>query len=165
MDVKAIEIDLLLEAIFQKYGYDFRNYAKASIKRRLFHRISAGGFDNPLEMTHRLLTDEAFFQTVLNDLTINVTEMFRDPPFFKTLRKHVIPILRTYPLIRIWIAGCATGEEAYSMAILLKEENLYDRSLIYATDLSEQAVETSYSQIWCFRKIHLSDVLVEFACC
>jgi len=131
-----IEIRLLLEAIYLKYGYDFRNYSNAHMKRRILRRMSITGLTIS-EMQHRLLNDGEFFKKVLSDFSINVTEMFRDPSFYKTFRRDVVPILRTYPYIRIWHAGCSTGEEVYSMAILLSEEGLYDRTQIYATDFNE----------------------------
>jgi chemotaxis protein methyltransferase CheR len=132
-----IEVELLLEAIFQKYGYDFRHYSRASIKRRIMHRLAVAKFKSVSEMLGQVLYDVNFFETLLLDLSINVTEMFRDPLFFKTLRKEVIPVLRTYPFLKIWHAGCSTGEEVYSFAIILKEEGLYDKTQIYATDFNE----------------------------
>ena len=135
--VNQIELNLLLEAIFQKYGYDFRDYSKSSIKRRIFMRQGLSKIPSLSDMQHRLLHDRSFFNTLLSDLSVNVTEMFRDPFFYKAIRESVIPILRTYPFFKIWHAGCSTGEEVYSMAILLKEEGLLDRALIYATDFNE----------------------------
>ncbi len=132
-----IEIELLLEAIYRKYGYDFRQYARASIKRRVKHRLAIASLTSISEMVHRLLYDVSFLETLLLDLSINVTEMFRDPFFFLCLRKEIVPILKTYPFIKIWHAGCATGEEVYSLAIILKEEGLYDKAQIYATDFNE----------------------------
>ena len=132
-----IELNLFLEAIFQKYGYDFRNYSQASLKRRIAMRQMMSKLSNMAEMQHRILHDRNFFHSLLADLSVNVTEMFRDPYFYKTIRETVIPILRTYPFIKIWHAGCSTGEEVYSIAILLKEEGLLNRSLIYATDFNE----------------------------
>ncbi len=132
-----IEVELLLEAIYQKYGYDFRLYSRASLKRRIQHRLSLSGLNSISEMQHRLLNDLNFFETLLLDLSINVTQMFRDPFFYREIRKEVIPVLKTYPFIKIWHAGCATGEEVYSMAILLNEEGLYDKTQLYATDFNE----------------------------
>lgn len=137
MESENIEIKLLLESIFLKYGYDFRNYSMASIKRRLVHRLTASGLQSLSAMQHKLLYDTIFFETLLLDLSINVTEMFRDPSFYLALRTEVIPILETYPFIKIWNAGCSSGEEVYSMAILLKEEAIYKRTQIYATDFNE----------------------------
>ncbi len=145
---EEIEIRLLLEAIYQKYGYDYRNYSKDHVRRRIFHRLSMSNFSSISEMQHKILYDKEFFNTLLQDFSINVTEMFRDPSFYKAIREDVIPLLRTYPFIRIWHAGCATGEEVYSMAILLKEEGLYDKSLIYATDINERVLQRAKEGIY-----------------
>lgn len=136
-----IEIPLFLEAIFQKYGYDFRDYSAAHIKRRLMHRMAIGKFNSISIMQDKVLTDKNFFISLLEDLSINVTEMFRDPEFYSSFREHVAPNLRTYPFIKIWHAGCSTGEEVYSLAILLKEENLLERSQIYATDFNRRVLD------------------------
>ena len=138
---EKIEFDLLLHAIYQKYGYDFRNYAKASIRRRIRHRFSRSGLKTISEMQHKLLNDKQFFEVLLLDLTVNVTEMFRDPSFFRTIRKTVIPELKKQPFIRVWHAGCSSGEEVYSTAILLNEEGLYKNTLIYATDVNEAVLD------------------------
>lgn len=132
-----LELELLLEAIYQKYGYDFRSYARASLKRLIKHRLSRSGLASISELQHKVLHDMNCFDQVLLDLSVNVTEMFRDPLFYKALRKQIFPILKTFPFFKIWHAGCSTGEEVYSMAILLKEEGLYDRAQIYATDFNE----------------------------
>jgi len=137
---ERIEIDLLLKAIYLKYGYDFTGYAKASIRRRILHRLSISSLKTIAEMQHKLLNDKEFFGTLLLDLTINVTEMFRDPAFFKTLRKTVIPELKKRTFIKVWHAGCSSGEEVYSIAILLKEEGLDNNALIYATDANERVI-------------------------
>lgn len=137
MEAEEIEIRMLLEAVYLKYGYDFRDYAIASIKRRVQHRLSLSGLSDISAMQHRLLTDEPFFKTVLMDFSINTTAMFRDPTFYQALRDETVPVLRSYPFLRIWIAGCSTGEEVYSLAILLVEEGLEDRFQIYATDFNE----------------------------
>lgn len=143
-----IEIQLLLEAIHLKYGYDFRDYSRASVKRRILHRLNLSRLTNLSEMQHRVLYDLEFFERLLLDLSINVTEMFRDPSFYQALRKEVIPILKTYPFIKVWHAGCATGEEAYSMAILLKEEGLYERAQIYATDFNDVVLQKAKEGIY-----------------
>ena len=148
IDNENIEIQLLLEAMYLKYGYDFRDYARASVKRRLAHRFKLSGFENFAEMQHRILYDREFFEQVLLDLSINVTEMFRDPSFYQALRKEVISILKTYPFVKIWHAGCSTGEEAYSMAILLQEEGLYNRSQIYATDFNDVVLQKAKQGIY-----------------
>ncbi|MCD6112794.1 MAG: protein-glutamate O-methyltransferase CheR [Bacteroidales bacterium] len=148
-----LEISLLLEAIFNKYGYDFRNYSKAHIKRRILHRLSLSGLDNISAMTHKAIYDKNFASQILLDFSINVTEMFRDPDFYFFIRKEVIPILKTYPFVKIWHAGCATGEEVYSMAILLKEENLYDRTQIYATDFNAKVIKSAKDGIYSIKNI------------
>jgi len=145
---EKIEFDLLLQAIYQKYGYDFRNYARASLKRRIRYRLSQSNIKTISEMQHKLLYDSKFFAKLLSDLTINVTEMFRDPSFFKALREIVIPELKKQPFIKIWHAGCSTGEEVYSTAILLKEEGLYKTSLIYATDADDVVLGKAKSGVF-----------------
>lgn len=136
-DLERIEIELLLEGIFRHYGFDFRAYAYASIRRRLWKRIEEEGLPSISALQERVLHEPPMMERLLLDLSINVTAMFRDPSFYVTFRAHVVPLLRTYPFIRIWHAGCSTGEEVYSMAMLLREEGLYERSRIYATDINE----------------------------
>ncbi|QUH25400.1 CheR family methyltransferase [Serpentinicella alkaliphila] len=148
LENEDIEIKLLVEGIFLKYGHDFRNYSKAHIKRRILRRLSIAGLKSITEMLYKVLYDRSFFELLLMDFSINVTEMFRDPSFYKALRKEVIPILNTYPFIKIWHAGCATGEEVYSMAILLKEEGLYERCKIYATDFNEKVLDKAKEGIY-----------------
>ncbi|MBC7862395.1 MAG: protein-glutamate O-methyltransferase CheR [Bacteroidia bacterium] len=138
----------LLEAIYQKYGYDFRQYSEAHIKRRLMSRMKMSAIEDLSEMQFKVLNDETFASELLQDLSITVTEMFRDAAFYKSLRDNIIPILKTYPFIKIWHAGCATGEEAYSMAILLQEEGLYDRTTIYATDFNQRALNQAKEGIF-----------------
>ncbi len=145
---QKIEIKLLLEAIHMKYGYDFRSYAKASIKRRILHTLSVSGSKTISEMQHRILDDEQFFSSLLLDLSINVTEMFRDPAFFAAVRKKIFDGLKILPFIKVWHAGCATGEEVYSLAIVMKEEGLYDKTRIYATDSNEEAIEKAKEGIY-----------------
>ena len=135
------EMDLLLEDIYKHYGYDFSDYSKASLRRRVSRLIMDDHLPSVAELRFRLINDETYFNHFLEEVTVNVTEMFRDPLFFKALRDIVLPQLKTYPRIRIWHAGCATGEEVYSMAILLKEEGLLDRSLLYATDINQHVLE------------------------
>jgi chemotaxis protein methyltransferase CheR len=139
-DLSEIEISLLLEAIFQRYGYDFREYSAAHVKRRIMNRLTMSGLESISQMRVKVLNDETFASKLLQDLSITVTEMFRDPGFYSSLRENVIPVLKTYPFVRIWHAGCSSGEEAYSMAIVLKEEGLYERTTIYATDFNQQAL-------------------------
>lgn len=143
-----IELELLLEGVYRKYGYDFRNYAKASIKRRVQRRMSLDRISSISALQGRVLYDKTFFETLLLDFSINVTEMFRDPGFFKSLRKDIFPLLKARSHIKIWHAGCSTGEEVYSMAILLKEEGLYDRARIYATDLNEKVLHMAKDGIY-----------------
>jgi chemotaxis protein methyltransferase CheR len=148
-----IEISSILETIYCKYGYDFRNYSKAHLKRRILGRFVKEGFANLSEMQHMLLKNADFFHTLLVDLSLNVTEMFRDPIFFYSVRENVIPMLKTYPFLKIWHAGCSTGEEVYSMAILLKEENLLDKCLIYATDFNQIVLDKAAQAIYPINKI------------
>ncbi len=143
-----IEIKLLLEAIYLKYGYDFRGYAHAHIKRRLLNRLKTLGLKRISDLQKLILYDKDAFARLLKDLSINVTEMFRDPSFYLSLRNEVIPVLRTYPFIKVWHAGCATGEEVYSMAIILKEEGLYERTRIYATDLNSIVLDKASEGVY-----------------
>ena len=147
-ELEQIEIELLLEGIYQHYGFDFRSYAYASIRRRLWKRIEAEGLNTISALQDRVLHDSDLMERLLLDLSINVTAMFRDPGFYSVFREQVVPALRTYPFIRIWHAGCATGEEVYSMAILLEEEGLYERSRIYATDINEVVLQKAKSGIF-----------------
>lgn len=148
VSLEDIEIKLLLEAIFQMYGYDFRSYTKASIRRRIMHRLGLSRLNSISDMTSRVLRDREFFVMLLNDLTVNVTEMYRDPLFYRAFRGEVVPLLKTFPFIKIWHAGCSTGEEIYSMAILLEEEGLYERSMIYATDIDKNVLATAKKGIY-----------------
>jgi len=143
-----MEISLLLEALYQKYGYDFRQYSKAHIKRRISNRMVLSRIEDVSQMQTKVLNDETFAYELLQDLSITVTEMFRDQDFYRSLRENVIPVLRTYPFTKIWHAGSATGEEAYSMAIILLEEGLYDRTTIYATDFNQRALNIAKEGIY-----------------
>src|ERR1035437_6199760 len=147
-DTSDLEISFLLEAIYQKYGYDFRQYSEAHIRRRILNRMAMSGLEDVSQIQSMVLKDETFASQLLQDLSITVTEMFRDSGFYKSLRENVMPILKTYPFIKIWHAGCATGEEAYSMAILMQEEGLYDRTTIYATDFNQQALNKAKEGIF-----------------
>jgi chemotaxis protein methyltransferase CheR len=138
---ERLEMDLLLEAVQRRYGYDFRGYATASLRRRLWHRVYGESLQTLSGLQERILHDPACMERLLRDLSINVTEMFRDPGFYRALRSHVFPLLRTHPFIRVWNAGCSTGEESYSLAIALREEGLLDRTRIYATDIDDKALE------------------------
>ena len=147
-DLERIEIELLLEGIFRHYGFDFRSYAYASIRRRLWKRIEEEKLSSVSALQEKVLHDPAMMEKLLLDLSINVTAMFRDPNFYVTFREHVVPLLRTYPFIRIWHAGCSTGEEVFSMAILLREEGLYDSARIYATDINEVVLQRAKAGIF-----------------
>lgn len=139
-DPDGLELELLLEAVYRRYGLDFRGYATASLRRRVWRRVTLEGLETVTALTDRLLHDPRVLERLLRDLSINVTEMFRDPPFHAALRAAAIPLLRTYPFVRVWNAGCSTGEEAYSLAITLHEAGLLERSRIYATDMNEGAL-------------------------
>jgi chemotaxis protein methyltransferase CheR len=147
-DLERIEIELLLEAVFRHYGFDFRSYAYASIRRRLWKRIEAEELSSVSELQARVLHEPAAMERLLLDLSVSVTAMFRDPGFYVTFRNEVVPLLRTYPFIRIWHAGCSTGEEVYSIAILLEEEGLLERSRIYATDINDTVLQQAKAGIF-----------------
>lgn len=143
-----LEVRLLLEAIFDRYHYDFRSYAPASLKRRLAQACEQLGVATLSGLQERVLHESETFSTLLQYLTVQVSDMFRDPEFFAALRKQVLPLLATYPSIKVWCAGCSTGEEAYSLAILLHEEGLLDRSIIYATDINAQSLREAESGVF-----------------
>ena len=147
-DGSALEVRLLLEAIHARYGYDLRGYTPASMHRRVLAALAKSGLPHLGELQHRIVTDAGFFATLLHDLTVQVSELFRDPGFYRAFREKVLPVLRTYPLLRIWHAGCATGEEPYASAIMLSEAGLYDRAQIYATDLSARAIEQAKEGVY-----------------
>jgi chemotaxis protein methyltransferase CheR len=136
-NAEAVETRLLLEGIFHRYGFDFRNYAYASLRRRIWSCVRAEGLPGISELQGRLLRDPGCMERFLLGITVNVTAMFRDPGFWRAFRAKVVPDLRGQPFVRVWHVGCATGEEVYSMAILLREEGLYSKCRIYATDLNE----------------------------
>ena len=135
------QVELLLNDVLEVYGYDFLEYSHASIKRRISRLYGLDNFVSFAEFRYTVKSDKKYFKRFLEEITVNVTEMFRDPSFYKALRNDVLPALGTYPFIRIWVAGCSTGEEAYSLAILLKELNLLGKSLIYATDINPSVLE------------------------
>lgn len=147
-DTEDIEIGLLVDGIYQRYGYDFRNYSRAHMKRRILHRMGKENIETVSMLQNRVLHDGDYFRNLLPEFSINVTEMFRDPEFFSVLRKEVIPYLASYPRLKIWHAGCSSGEEVYSMAILLKEEGLYDRTTIYATDFNDRILKKASEGIY-----------------
>ncbi|EPJ50044.1 MAG: cheR-type MCP methyltransferase [Osedax symbiont Rs2] len=153
--LELIEIKLLLEAIFLRYGYDFRHYAQASLERRIRLRVEKSNLSSISQMLPKVLHDPNFFNLFLKDISITVTEMFRDAYVFAKIRKSIFNLLRTYPYINIWHAGCATGEEVYSMAIMLKEEGLLERCKIYATDFNNQSLATAESGFFYANKKNL----------
>jgi chemotaxis methyl-accepting protein methylase len=138
-----IEINLLLEGLYQMYGFDFRHYVRSSLRRRILNRMKMEKLPTITALLEKVLHEPLFVDKLLGDMSIRVTEMFRDPSFFNAFRTQVVPELRDYPEIRIWHAGCATGEEAYAMAILMQEEGLAEKTRIYATDMNEQAIESA----------------------
>jgi chemotaxis protein methyltransferase CheR len=141
LDLEGLEIELLLEGIYRRYGFDFREYAPASLRRRLHRRMHGEHVESISALQDLILHDPAVMERLLLDLSVNVTAMFRDPSFFVAFRSKVVPLLRTYPFTRIWAAGCSTGEEVYSLAILLAEEGLAERTRIYATDINEAVLD------------------------
>ncbi|MBI4896898.1 MAG: protein-glutamate O-methyltransferase CheR [Actinobacteria bacterium] len=140
-DLEEIEIDLLLEGIWRRYGLDFSDYAKSSLRRRIRHMAATEAVPNVSALSERILHDPATMQRLKSEFSISVGAMFRDPPFFRAFREIVVPILRTYPNVRIWDVGCGSGEEVFSLSILLHEEGLVDRTRIYATDFNRAALE------------------------
>jgi len=143
-----IEYRLLIEAIYQMYHYDFRGYAAASLKRRLRTAMLHFECQTLSQIQDRVLNEAGFFSSLLNLMTVPVSEMFRDPGYFRALREQVLPHLRTYPSLKIWVAGCSTGEEVYSLAILLREEGLLERALIYATDINPHTLEKAEAGVY-----------------
>lgn len=143
-----IELRLLLDAIYLKYYYDFRGYAGASLKRRLRAAMTRFNCQTLTQLQERVLHDPASFPLLLDYLTVQVSEMFRDPSYFRALREQVVPLLRTYPSLKLWVAGCSTGEEVYSLAILLREEGLLERTLIYATDINTEALKKAEAGVY-----------------
>ena len=148
-----IELRLLVEAIFLKYHYDFRSYAAASLKRRLTTAMSRFGCATLSQLQDRVIHDGAFFPVLLDYLTVQVSEMFRDPGYFLAIREKVVPLLRTYPSLKVWVAGCSAGEEAYSLAILLREEGLLERTIVYATDINQRALKQAESGVYAIDRI------------
>lgn len=147
-ELEEIEIQLLLEGMYRYYGFDFRDYALASLKRRVWNAVRAEGLSSVSGLQEKVLHDSACLERFLLGLSVNVTSMFRNPSFYVAFRNRVIPLLRTYPFIRIWHAGCSTGEEVYSMAILLEEEGLYPRCRLYATDMNEMVLKQAKAGIF-----------------
>jgi chemotaxis protein methyltransferase CheR len=151
--IPDIELELLIEAIYQKYHYDFRQYAVASLKRRLGTAMIQLGCQTLSQLQDKVLHEPGAFSAVLNFLTVPVSELFRDARYFRSLRESVVPLLRTYPSLRIWVAGCSTGEEAYSFAILLREEGLLERTLIYATDINPYTLQKAQAGVYEIERI------------
>ena len=152
-DIEDIELELLLEAIFRRYGHDFRNYSKASVRRRVKNILGRSKVGSIAGLIPSILHDEAFFEQNLGEFSITVSEMFRDPGFFRYLRSELVPYLKTYPYVKIWHAGCATGEEVYSTAIVLEEEGFYDRVTLFATDFNCRAINQAREGIYPLEKI------------
>ncbi|MFH2059784.1 MAG: protein-glutamate O-methyltransferase CheR [Pseudomonadota bacterium] len=148
LENQDIEIKCLVEAIYQKYGYDFKEYSWDSFKRRVISIQKEQKIDTVSQILHQIIYDKAFFLLLLSKLTVNVTQMFRDPGFYRKLRENIFPRFESYPFIKIWLAGCSSGEEAYSIAIALKEEGLYKKSQIYATDISIPVLEKAKKGIY-----------------
>jgi chemotaxis protein methyltransferase CheR len=146
--VADIELRLLIEAVYLRYGHDFRDYAQASLKRRVLQAQQHMGAPSISALQERALHDPQQFAQLLQYLTVPVSEMFRDPAYFLAVRRHVLPVLRTYPSLKIWVAGCSTGEEAYSTAILLHEEGLLDRAILYATDINHASLDKARQGIF-----------------
>lgn len=153
MENQKIEINLLIESIYLKYGIDFRGYSEASLKRRILKNLAFSGLKSISELQSRILKDNACFEKLLLDLSINVTEMFRDPQFYKAVREAVVPYLRKKSFIKVWHAGCASGEEVYSLAILFHEEGLGSRTRVYATDFNEKILIAAKNGIYSLEKM------------
>ncbi|MBE2287658.1 MAG: protein-glutamate O-methyltransferase CheR [Prosthecobacter sp.] len=152
-ETEDIELHLLMEAIFQKYHYDFRDYSPASLKRRLLQARDRFGCTTFSALQERVLHDPGMLPQLLSHLTVQVSEMFRDPGFFRVLRTEVVPHLRTYPSLKVWIAGCSSGEELYSLAILFREEGLEERTLFYATDINSTALRKAEAGVYDLARI------------
>ena len=153
IDCEEVEIEMLLHGIRTRYGYDFAHYSRASLRRRLERALAQTRLTHFSELLDRLFHDEQCFDEFLKIMSISVTEMFRDPDFYQAIRKHVVPLLKTYPFIKIWHAGCATGEEVYSMALLLHEEGFLDRARIYATDFNKHSLDTASNGVYSARQM------------
>ena len=147
-NVEDIEISLLLEGLYRVHGFDFRDYSRASIKRRIYELLRAEKLDTVSAFQNKILHDDGCLERFLLGVSVHATSMFRDPSFYLTFRKRVVPLLRTYPTVQIWIAGCSTGEEVYSLAILLEEERLYGKCRIYATDICQAVLRRAREGIF-----------------
>lgn len=153
--IEDIEIELLLDAVYRHFHYDFRHYARASIKRRLLHARAQLGFGSISELQSAVLHDDTMLPQLLNFLTVQVSEMFRDPSYYRALREKVVPHLRTYPSLKVWVAGCSNGEELYSLAILFAEEGLTERTMFYATDINPAALRAAQAGVYPLDRIRL----------
>jgi chemotaxis protein methyltransferase CheR len=151
--IGEVELRLLLEALYQRYHYDFRHYARSSLRRRLRVAMDKFGCHSLSQLQHLVLHESGKLQALMDIITVQVSEMFRDPAYFRALREMAVPLLRTYPSLKIWVAGCSTGEEVYSLAILLKEEGLLERSIIYATDINATALEKAQAGVYDIERI------------
>ena len=147
-ELEAVELDLLTEGIYEAYGFDFRRYSRPSFRRRVWRRVEAEGLNSISGLLERVLHDPLAMKRLVAELSVNVSAMFRDPGFFRVFRDKVVPQLRTYPFLRVWNAGCATGEETLSVAILLKETGLYDRTRLYATDMNDETLDQARSRAY-----------------
>jgi chemotaxis protein methyltransferase CheR len=154
-ELEKIEIDLLLEGIFRYYGFDFRNYVFSSIRRRIWYRIRAERLRSVTGLLEKVLHDPCMMERLIADFSIHISEMFRDPHFFKSFRKNVVPLLKELPFVRIWHAGCSTGEEVYTMAIILHEEGLYHKTKIYATDMNEDLLKKAKDGVYPLDKMQI----------
>jgi chemotaxis protein methyltransferase CheR len=152
-DTERIEVDLLLEAIYRRWGYDFRLYARSSVIRRIRQFLSDNGCSKVSEIIPLVLYDREIFSKLIRYFSIPVTQMFRDPFFYRAVRENIIPLLRTWPHFKVWHAGCATGEEVYSLAILLREEGVYNRATIYATDFNDEVLDKAREGIYDMQRI------------
>jgi chemotaxis protein methyltransferase CheR len=152
-DDVELEIELLVEAIYRKYSYDFRHYARASLRRRVVDALAKLSVPSVSLLQHGILRDRDLFTRLLTQLTVPVSDLFRDPGYFRALREHVLPLLATYPSTKVWVAGCSTGEEVYSLAILLEEAQLLERTLIYATDINPEALRTAESGVYAMDRV------------
>jgi chemotaxis protein methyltransferase CheR len=154
MDREAeIEFNLLIDAIYRMYHYDFREYAVASLRRRLKRALIRFECRTLSQLQDKVMHDPVIFPALLDFLTVQVSEMFRDPGYFRTLRQQVVPLLRTYPSLKVWVAGCSAGEEAYSLAILLHEEGLLSKTIIYATDINPQTLQKAAAGVYDLERI------------
>jgi len=151
--LERIEISLLLKGIYRYYGYDFRNYVFASIRRRIWYQIRAERLNSVSRLQEKVLHDPCTMKRLIADFSIHITEMFREPQFFKSFRENVVPMLKELPFVRIWHAGCSTGEEVYSMAIILHEEGLYHKTKIYATDMNENLLKEAKAGFYSIDKM------------